>query len=121
MVHPDSEYERHERPEEGNRAHPPGQKDNQSMPSSAASEAFNYTTLSNRNIDDIPISRTHEGPDAGREHRCRFRRRLGRVEAGGHYPSDVLAGAALGHFLTAFICKALWVFPRAAHVVVRSL
>jgi membrane-associated phospholipid phosphatase len=26
-----------------------------------------------------------------------------RVEAGAHYPSDVLAGAALGHFLSAFI------------------
>ena len=26
-----------------------------------------------------------------------------RVEARRHYPSDVLAGAALGHFLTAFV------------------
>ena len=37
-----------------------------------------------------------------------------RVEAGGHYPSDVLAGAALGHFLTSFICKAFMGLPEGA-------
>ena len=34
-----------------------------------------------------------------------------RVEAGKHYPSDVLAGAALGHFLSAFIYDAFIGLP----------
>jgi hypothetical protein len=34
-----------------------------------------------------------------------------RVEAGGHYPSDVLAGAALGHFISAFIYDAFMRVP----------
>jgi membrane-associated phospholipid phosphatase len=37
-----------------------------------------------------------------------------RIEAGDHYPSDVLAGAALGHFLTSFICKAFMGLPEGA-------
>jgi membrane-associated phospholipid phosphatase len=35
-----------------------------------------------------------------------------RVEAGKHFPSDVLAGAALGHFLSAFIHDAFMGLPR---------
>jgi hypothetical protein len=34
-----------------------------------------------------------------------------RVEAEKHYPSDVLAGAALGHFMTAFIHDAFMNLP----------
>jgi hypothetical protein len=34
-----------------------------------------------------------------------------RVEAQKHYPSDMLAGAALGHFLTAFIHDAFLGLP----------
>ena len=34
-----------------------------------------------------------------------------RVKAGAHYPSDVLAGAALGHFLSAFIYDAFTGLP----------
>jgi len=90
-------------------------RDTQSMPSSAASEAFNYTSLSNRNLDDIPAL-----PSA-----VRVPMQVGnivaasavgwaRVEAGEHYPSDVLAGAALGHFLTSFICKAFMGLPEGA-------
>jgi membrane-associated phospholipid phosphatase len=35
----------------------------------------------------------------------------GAVEGQRHYPSDVLAGAALGHFLTAFIHDAFLNLP----------
>jgi len=34
-----------------------------------------------------------------------------RVEAGKHYPSDVLAGAALAHFVTVFIHDAFLGLP----------
>jgi len=39
-----------------------------------------------------------------------------RVEAGVHYPSDVLAGAALGNFLTAFIHDAFLNLPEESSV-----
>jgi membrane-associated phospholipid phosphatase len=38
-----------------------------------------------------------------------------RVEGRRHYPSDVLAGAALGHFLTAFIHDAFMNLPEAGN------
>ncbi len=90
----------------------PNESDDRSMPSSAASDAFNYATLSNGNLDNIPAL-----PDS-----VRVFMQAGnivtastiawaRVEAGDHYPSDVLAGAALGHFVTSFICKAFMGLP----------
>jgi membrane-associated phospholipid phosphatase len=36
---------------------------------------------------------------------------VARVEAGAHCPSDVLAGAAIGHFLSAFIYDAFIGLP----------
>jgi membrane-associated phospholipid phosphatase len=38
------------------------------------------------------------------------------VEGQQHYPSDVLVGAALGHFLTAFIHDALLNLPEDGNV-----
>jgi len=38
------------------------------------------------------------------------------VEGKAHYPSDVLAGAALGHFLTAFIYDAFMNLPEDSKV-----
>ena len=77
-----------------------------SFPSGHSSEAFSSATLSNRNLNSITMP---EG--------VRMPLQIGnlllatgvawtRVEAGKHYPSDVLAGAALGHFLSAFIYDA---------------
>ena len=39
-----------------------------------------------------------------------------RVEGRRHYPSDVLVGAALGHFLTAFIHDAFLNLPEDSNV-----
>ena len=36
-----------------------------------------------------------------------------RVEARGHYPTDVLVGAALGHFINAFIYDAFMRLPES--------
>jgi len=85
-----------------NRQRPNG-SNSQSFPSGHASSAFAASTLSNRNLDMIDI------PDG-----LRTGLKVGnillasgvcwaRVESNAHFPSDVLAGAALGHFLSAFI------------------
>lgn len=84
------------------RARPDG-SDEESFPSGHASGASVYTTLASRNLE---ASRLSEGG--------RFLAGAGlvgltagtawaRVEGGKHFPSDVLAGIALGHFLGAFL------------------
>jgi membrane-associated phospholipid phosphatase len=81
----------------------PNGSNSQSFPSGHASSAFAASTLSNRNLDTIDM------PDG-----LRTGLQVGnillasgvcwaRVESNSHFPSDVLAGAALGHFLSAFI------------------
>ncbi len=81
----------------------PDLSDDESFPSGHASSASAFTTLANRNLQSLSLSK-----------RSRTLLRVGftslaagtawaRVEAGRHYPSDVLAGYALGHFISAFI------------------
>ena len=93
----------------------PDRSDDKSMPSSAASRAFNYTTLSNDNLDDIPAlpGAIRVPMEAGN---ILTASAIGwaRVEAGQHYPSDVLVGAALGHFVTTFVSKAFMGLPAGA-------
>ncbi len=92
------------------RTRPDNTTDN-SLPSAHASGAFSAATLSNRNLDNIDMPK-------------KLRRTLqtgniclaagvawARVEGKRHYPSDVLAGAALGHFLSAFIHDAFMNAP----------
>ena len=80
----------------------------QSFPSGHASNTSVCDTLSARNVDDLGI------PDG-----ARLGLKIGftaltvstawaRVEARQHYPSDVLGGMALGHFLGAFINDAFF-------------
>jgi membrane-associated phospholipid phosphatase len=76
---------------------------NDSFPSGHATVAASFSTLAAKNIEAMQLSKTAEiSSDIG----------LGviaagtawaRVEAKAHYPSDVLAGIAIGHFLSAFI------------------
>jgi len=90
----------------------PDGSDNQSLPSSGASDAFSYVTLANRNLNFVPL------PD-----KVRISLQVGnillatteawsRIEAGKHFPSDVLAGAALGNFLSVFIHDAFMGLPK---------
>lgn len=89
----------------------PNDGDEKSFPSGHSSGAFAAATLSNRNLDSIDMSR-------GWRQACQIGN-LGlagavawaRVEGKKHYPSDVLAGAALGHFLSAFIHDAFMNLP----------
>jgi hypothetical protein len=83
-----------------------------SMPSGHASTATSFMALSNRNLSHIDavadvrplLVAGNTLLDAG----------VGwaRVEAGVHYPSDVLVGMALGNFLTVFIHDGLMNLPK---------
>lgn len=92
------------------RTRPDGSND-RSFPSHHSSTAFSYATLANRNLNSIRL------PE-----KVRLPLQLGnillatgvawaRVEGKRHFPSDVLAGAALGYFLTAFIHDAFLGLP----------
>jgi len=84
------------------RARPTGSADD-SFPSGHESCTAVFTTLTRRNLDYIPISQRSRlfadigiaGLIAGTA--------WGRVEAKAHYPSDVLVGYALGHFISSVI------------------
>jgi membrane-associated phospholipid phosphatase len=89
----------------------PDQSNNKSFPSSHSSNAFANATLSNRNLNAISLPKEVRLPlQVGNIVLATFAG-WARVEAEKHYPSDVLVGAALGHFLTAFIHDAFIGLP----------
>ncbi len=82
-----------------------------SFPSTVATDAFTFTALSRRNLDSIglpPVAdialRTGLGITAAGA-------AWARVEAGAHYPTDVLVGAALGNFIACFLHDAFLGLP----------
>ncbi len=83
----------------------------QSFPSSHSSNAFSSTTLSNRNLNSIQMAEEMRVPLQIGNILLATGVGWARVEAGKHYPSDVLAGAALGHFISAFIYDAFIGLP----------
>jgi len=96
----------------------PDGSDDKSMPSSASSRAFNFTTLSNDNLDDIPwLPSVVRVPLETGNILTASAIGWARIEAGAHYPSDVLVGASLGHFVTSFIYKAFMGLPEGAPMV----
>ena len=77
-----------------------------SFPSSHTSQAFACATSASRSLESVPMS-------AGMRKALRINLTAiaaatawGRIEAYHHYPSDTLAGAALGNFLANFIFDA---------------
>lgn len=80
----------------------PNQLHDDSFPSNHAGKAAVSSMLASKNIDSLPISDLYKTSlkivtftiDAGTA--------WARVEGERHYPSDVLAGMALGHFFGAF-------------------
>lgn len=89
----------------------PDGSDTNSFPSGHASGAFGAATLSNRNLDCIPMSYETRIPLQAGNMVLATADAWARIEAKKHFPSDVLAGAALGHFLTAFIHDAFLGLP----------
>ena len=84
----------------------PNGLDDDSMPSGHASTAAVFDTMTVRNlqsIDTSPALRTTLEIGAGA---ITAGTAWARVEAGAHYPSDVLVGVALGNFMGAFFTEA---------------
>jgi len=81
----------------------PDGSDDESFPSRHTSSASAFTTLANRNLDSIHMGPTLTPAIKAGNLVIASGVAWARVEARRHYPSDVLAGAALAHFLTAFI------------------
>lgn len=81
----------------------PDASDTSSFPSGHTSGATVTATLAARNLDYLPLPPA--GLTTGRIAIGAMAVGTGwaRIEAGKHYPSDVLAGAALGHFIGAFL------------------
>jgi hypothetical protein len=90
----------------------PDDRKNQ-FPSGHEAIGVGNLTLANRNLDYIPMSDEVRIPiQAGN---IAYGALLGwaRVEAQGHFPTDVLVGAALGHFINAFIYDAFMGLPKS--------
>jgi membrane-associated phospholipid phosphatase len=81
----------------------PNRIDRRSFPSGHASVSFAYSTMAAGHIDmmrfPVPVRTGLKIGTYGFASGVAW----ARVEAGWHYPSDVLAGAALGHFLGTFL------------------
>ncbi|MCP3918105.1 MAG: phosphatase PAP2 family protein [bacterium] len=89
----------------------PDTSDDRSFPSGHTSAAFNYAVWTNSNLDYIDM---HGGLREG----LKWTNLLvaagvgwGRVEAGRHYPTDVLLGAALGNATSLFFQRAFVGIP----------
>lgn len=85
----------------------PNGLDRRSFPSGHASTASVHANLASRNLEFVRLRPwVRVGFDAGLQ-LASFGTAWARVEAGMHYPSDVLAGVALGRFLGALFHDAL--------------
>lgn len=83
------------------RERPNGANDH-SFPSDHSAASSVYTRLATLNLQEIPMSEdTRETLDAGL-HVLGFATAWARVEGGWHYPSDTLAGMAIGNFCAEF-------------------
>ncbi|SPD73556.1 conserved hypothetical protein [uncultured Desulfobacterium sp.] len=93
-----------------NRWRPDG-SDNESFPSGHATSAFSLSTLSNRNLDSIEMPKKLRRTFQVGNLLIATGVGWARIEGKKHYPSDVLAGAALAHFFTAFVHDAFLGLP----------
>jgi len=89
----------------------PDGSDDRSFPSGAASAAFGSARLANRNLDSIEMTPWVCTSLKAGNLVVASATAWSRVEAGRHYPSDVLAGACLGNFVTTFIHDAFLNLP----------
>ena len=81
----------------------PGSSSDSSFPSSHAAAAFSLSAWANRQWDTFDLSPAARTTAKVTNVALATGVGWARVEAGRHFPSDVLAGAAIGNFLTRFI------------------
>jgi membrane-associated phospholipid phosphatase len=85
--------------------------DAESFPSGHSGTAFSLATLTQRNLESMPIPETARWGLSAGTYTLAASVAWARVESGKHFPTDVLAGAAIGHFLSAFIHDAFIGLP----------
>jgi hypothetical protein len=81
----------------------PDGSDNMSMPSGHSSNSVAYATLAARNLKQLQLTPLQQRTFEIGVYSLAAGTAWARVEAGEHYPSDVLAGSALGHFLASLL------------------
>lgn len=81
----------------------PDQSNDRSFPSGHATSAFSAAALANRNLDAIGMQKGWRTALQVTNLGLASSAAWARVEGHKHFPSDVLAGAAVGHFLTVVI------------------
>jgi len=81
----------------------PDDSDALGFPSGHAAFAFSAATLTRRNLAQLELSSPVRNSLDAASIALAAGTAWARLEAGVHYPSDVLAGAALGNFMAAFI------------------
>jgi membrane-associated phospholipid phosphatase len=84
-----------------NRGRPDGSS--QSFPSGHATAAASFSTLAAKNIDTMQLTRSAEIASDSGLILITAGTAWARVEAKKHYPADILAGMAIGHFISAFV------------------
>ena len=89
----------------------PNGSSNKSFPSGEASAVFSSVALSNRNLDSVELPQEIRIPLKVVNILLGTSVAWARVEAGAHFPSDVLAGAALGNFLSTTVHDAFLGLP----------
>jgi len=77
----------------------PDASDRESFPSGHSSLAATNAALFSANLDALPLAPPARSILRGSGYALAWGTAWARVEAGQHYPSDVLAGLALGHFV----------------------
>jgi hypothetical protein len=94
----------------------PNNKNDKSLPSAHASESFSFATLTSRNVDAMPLSPTTKKVLRYSVNTVAAATAWARVEAEKHYPTDVLVGAALGHFFTAMVHDSFMGLDETVHI-----
>lgn len=105
--------------ESTNRQRPDGH-DNDSFPSLHSSSSFAFATLANRNLESIGLSDGFRSAVQVGNVVLATSVAWSRVEGRKHYPSDVLFGAALGHFFAAFFHDAFLDLPEDGSIELTS-
>jgi membrane-associated phospholipid phosphatase len=81
----------------------PDQSDDHGFPSGHSTRAFAYAAMSSRNLDAMEMPDGARMPLKGLFTTLAAGTAWARVEGERHYPSDVLAGAAVGNFMALFV------------------